>query len=70
MGTAVAVSSNAGGPGMSAMLGSSRRDARVQLRLDDDEVVIVERSVGTLRFWTSRLIARLESLFGPPRLHP
>ena len=70
MGTALAVRGNARGPRMSAMLGSSRREAHERLRLDGDEIVLVERPIGTFRFWTSRLIARLETLFSPPRLRP
>lgn len=70
MGTALAVCCNAGGPRMSAMLGSSRREDQARLRLDGDEIVLVERPVGTLRFWTTRLLARLETFFGPPKLRP
>jgi len=55
---------------MSAMLGSSRRDDRVRLRLEGDEIVLVERPIGTFRFWTARLFARLETLFSPPKLRP
>jgi len=70
MGTALAVAHDAGGSGMSAMLGSSRRDSRARFRIEGDELVLVERPTGTFRFWTSRLIARLETLFSPPKLRP
>jgi hypothetical protein len=52
---------------MSAMLGSSRRDAQAQFRLEGDEIVLMERPIGAFRFWKARLIARLETLFSPPR---
>jgi len=52
------------------MLGSSRRDARVPLRFEGDEIVLVEPPTGTFRCWTARLIARLETLFSPPKLRP
>ena len=55
---------------MSAMLGSSRREAQARLRLEADEIVLVERPIGTFRFWTTRLFARLETLFSPPKLRP
>jgi hypothetical protein len=55
---------------MSAMLGSSRRDARERFRLEGDELVLVERPAGSVRIWASRLVARIEMLFGPPKLRP
>jgi hypothetical protein len=70
MGIPMAVARNAGGPDMSAMLGSSRRDSRARFRLEGDELVLVERPAGTFRFWTSRVIARLEMLFSPPKSRP
>jgi|GEM_PF-1562068 hypothetical protein len=70
MGTALAVRSTVGGSEMSAMLGSSRRDAQARFRLEGDENVLLERPVGSFRLWTARLIARLETLFSPPKLHP
>ncbi len=48
---------------MSAMLGSSRRDNRGRVRLQNGEVVLVESSNGPLRSWMLRLVARLELLF-------
>jgi hypothetical protein len=70
MWTASAVCSNAGGSGMSAMLGSSRREAQMTFRLEGEEIVLVERQNGALRFWTARIYERLETLFKPPRLRP
>jgi hypothetical protein len=55
---------------MSAMLGSSRRDAQPRLRLEGGEVVLVERPAGLFRSRTARLLAWLETFFNPPRLHP
>ncbi|HEY5479456.1 MAG TPA: hypothetical protein VIJ84_07580 [Gaiellaceae bacterium] len=55
---------------MSAMLGSSRRDARARFRLEGDELVLVERPAGAFRIWASRLISRFETLFSPPKLRP
>jgi hypothetical protein len=55
---------------MSAMLGSSRRDTRARFRLEGDELVLVERPIGTFRLWTSRLMTRLETLFSPPKMRP
>ncbi|MGA9762523.1 MAG: hypothetical protein WBQ14_08880 [Gaiellaceae bacterium] len=66
----MAIARNLGGSGVSAMLGSSRRDSRARFRLEGDELVLVERPAGTFRFWTSRLIARLETLFSPPKSRP
>jgi len=55
---------------MSAMLGSSRRETRARFGFEADEIVLVERPVGTFRFWTTRLFARLEGFFGPAKLRP
>jgi hypothetical protein len=55
---------------MSAMLGSSRREARMLRRLEGDQILLVERQIGTIRFWTARLVERLESLFSPPSVRP
>jgi hypothetical protein len=55
---------------MSAMLGSSRRENRPQIRLHDGEAVLVESSNGALRNWISRLLSRLELLFSPPGSRP
>jgi len=52
------------------MLGSSRREDQARFRLDGDEIVLVERPVGTFRFWTTRLLARLETFLSPPKPRP
>jgi hypothetical protein len=65
MGTALAVRSDSEGLAMSAMLGSSRRDARARLRLEGGEIMLVER--GTFRYWMARLLAQLERLFSPSK---
>jgi len=51
---------------MSAMLGSSRRDSRSRVRLQNGEIVLVDSSNGPLRAWMMRLRTRLEVLFSPP----
>lgn len=51
---------------MSAMLGSSRRDSRSRIRLENGEVVLAESPTGSLRAWVQRLLARLETFFSPP----
>jgi hypothetical protein len=51
---------------MSAMLGSSRRDSRPRVRLENGDVVLVDRPAGLLRARALRLLARLERLFSPP----
>jgi hypothetical protein len=66
MWTALAVLSNSEGPPMSAMLGSSRRDARARLRLESGEIMLVER--GAFRYRVARLLVRLEKRFSPPEL--
>jgi hypothetical protein len=70
MGTALAVRSDLEGPPMSAMLGSSRRDDRARLRLEGGEIMLSERSIGAFRHRMARLLARLETLFSPPKLRP
>ena len=51
---------------MSAMLGSSRRDSRPRVCLQNGEIVLVDNSVGPVRAWMLRLLTRLEVLFSPP----
>jgi hypothetical protein len=53
---------------MSAMLGSSRREVQARVNVDSHKIVLVERPAGTVKFWTARLVARLETLFGPAKL--
>jgi hypothetical protein len=55
---------------MSVMLGSSRRDGRPQVRLQDGEIVLVESSTGALRSWMLRLLTRLEVIFSPSDSRP
>ena len=50
------------------MLGSSRREAQARVNVENHEIVLVERPTGTVKFWTARLVARLETLFGPAKL--
>ena len=51
---------------MSAMLGSSRRDSRPRVRLQNGEIVLVDGPAGPVRAWVLRLLTRLEVLFSPP----
>jgi hypothetical protein len=53
---------------MSVMLGSSRRNARarVRVRVEGDQIALVERPAGPIRLWIVRSLARLLTLFGPP----
>ena len=53
---------------MSVMLGSSRRDSRPRVHLENGEIVLVDSSNGPLRAWMMRLRTRLEVLFSPPDL--
>jgi hypothetical protein len=50
---------------MSAMLGSSRRDSRPRVRLENGEIVLVDSPIGPLRSLMLRLLTRLEVLFSP-----
>jgi hypothetical protein len=52
---------------MSAMLGSSRREARARLRLEGGEIKLIERPIGAFRHRIARQLARLEKLFKPPK---
>jgi len=51
---------------MSVMLGSSRRDSRPRVRVENGEIVLVDNPARPLRSWMLRLLTRLETLFGPP----
>jgi hypothetical protein len=51
---------------MSAMLGSSRRDARTPIRVDGDEISLLGRPAGSLMALLGRLLARLGAFFSPP----
>ena len=66
----MAVENATGGSTMSAMLGSSRRNSQPRPRFEGDQIVLVERPTGTFRFWAARLIAWLETVFGPAKLRP
>ena len=48
------------------MLGSSRQDERLRVRLEDDAVVFVDKPSGPLRTWIARLRVRLEEFFTYP----